>query len=77
MTEPHPNFERDVRGHLFQGHDGEDYIVSGWVLNDGPLITPVIRGRGGERTVSFRAIGRTFHHQAARCPRCIKSGVKP
>jgi hypothetical protein len=56
----------DSLGHVFDGHDGFVYRMIGWRRDDGPWIEEVL-GRTQTRTVSSRAIGRTFHHSRS-CP---------
>lgn len=50
-----------VLGHYYRGPDGFVYRVIGYRENDGPWIEEVL-GRTATRTISLRAIGRTFHH---------------
>lgn len=54
-------FVREILGHFFTGPDGFVYRVIGYRENDGPWIEEVL-GRTKTRTISMRAIDRTFHH---------------
>lgn len=70
------DFVKTDLGHTYHGHDGHDYIVTGWRQNDGPYLSPSIdpalKQTGPERTVSYGALGRTFHHRSRSCPKCME-----
>jgi hypothetical protein len=55
-----------VMGHYYRGPDGFVYRMVGWRRGDG-LWTEELFGRSPTRTISTRAIDRTFHHHR-RCP---------
>lgn len=53
-------------GHVFNGPDGLVYRLVAWRKNDGPWMEEVL-ARAPTRTISERAIDRSFHHHKV-CP---------